>query len=549
MQLDANFVLEVKVNEVIGEGSATWGFENDGSITFPDDTVQTTAWTGILPDPTYIGSDEIGFATPAPLNLNNSAASTLLTQLNLINTGGGAGSGSAIDFWTYTSINDVPEVRLGAVDDGDYSADFSIALKGTGNSGNNGLTTIWQFGTDGVLTLPGNTFAVNYANGTPVTIGGGSASTGNITFDQSTITTDQSNTYINLNSFGAGELSLGSNDATDVVIVTDSSNEWTFGADGNLTIPGSSGGLIKTVANASIGIAAMDNGTDNPAQLMSWNINAANPNTIISAYQGNALIQTDVNSTAKTWTFDAAGNLTLPSGGRIIVSGGIVASGASPAPTLSGFSSVSAQTLSATGNVTVGNLTTGGHVAATGNITGNYFIGNGSQLTGISSGVQSSIANGTSNVNISTANGNVTVTANSTQTWSFDNTGNLTLPAGGDILNSNGVSVLGSPLITTVELAGEPLVINNVAGANTIYVKSASGYTGSDTHTINVLNRNVDGLRTLIVNNSALCNVIVGFADGVNITVAATDRVDVVYIDNTIIVISQFLLDLQTAYS
>jgi hypothetical protein len=106
------------------------------------------------------------------------------------------------------------------------------------------------------------------------------------------------------------------------------------------------------VANASIGIAAMDNGTDNPAQLMSWNINAANPNTIISAYQGNALIQTDVNGTAKTWVFDDTGNLTLPFGGVLRVSGGITAGPiASPAPYLSGFSSVSAQTLSATGNI------------------------------------------------------------------------------------------------------------------------------------------------------------------------------------------------------
>jgi hypothetical protein len=31
----------------------------------------------------------------------------------------------------------------------------------------------WQFGTDGTFTLPGNTFAVNYANGTQVSIGGG----------------------------------------------------------------------------------------------------------------------------------------------------------------------------------------------------------------------------------------------------------------------------------------------------------------------------------------------------------------------------------------
>jgi hypothetical protein len=136
------------------EGTNVWEFDTTGALTFPDDTVQTTAWTGILPNPTYSGSDQIGQATPAPLNLNNSAEATLLTQLNLINTGGGAGSGSAIDFWTYTSINDVPEVRLQAVDDGDYSADFAIKIKAKGESGFGNLTTTWTFGTDGNLTLP-----------------------------------------------------------------------------------------------------------------------------------------------------------------------------------------------------------------------------------------------------------------------------------------------------------------------------------------------------------------------------------------------------------
>ena len=39
----------------------------------------------------------------------------------------------------------------------------------TGNT-----TYQWQFGDDGNLTLPANTFAVNYANGTQVSLGGGS---------------------------------------------------------------------------------------------------------------------------------------------------------------------------------------------------------------------------------------------------------------------------------------------------------------------------------------------------------------------------------------
>jgi hypothetical protein len=158
------------------ENSRSWVFTNEGdltlpaggTLTFPDDTVQSTAWTGILPNPTYSGSDQIGEATPAPLNLNNSAESTLLTQLNLINTGGGPGAGSAIDFWTYTTINDVPQVRLQAVDDGDYSADFAIKIKANGEGGNGNLTTTWTFGADGKFTVPGDIVGYQtYVNETP----------------------------------------------------------------------------------------------------------------------------------------------------------------------------------------------------------------------------------------------------------------------------------------------------------------------------------------------------------------------------------------------
>jgi hypothetical protein len=184
----------------------SWTFDTAGNLTFPDATVQTTAWTGILPDPTYSGSDEIGFATPAPLNLNNSAASTLLTQLNLINTGGGPGAGSAIDFWTYTSINDVPEVRLQAVDDGDYSADFAIKIKANGNGGNGNLTTTWTFDASGDLSAPGNILA-----------------TGNVTAENFT-----------------GNISITGNvqgTSANVTLVA-GVYDWTFDNTGNLTLPG-----------------------------------------------------------------------------------------------------------------------------------------------------------------------------------------------------------------------------------------------------------------------------------------------------------------------
>ena len=116
--------------------------------------------------------------------------------------------------------------------------------------------------------------------------------------------------------------------------------------------------------------------------------------------------------------------------------------------------------LSASGNVTAGNLLTGGLISASGNVTGNYFIGNGSQLTGLpatygnanvatflaafGSNTISTTGNTTAgnfigngaaltNVTVSAAgniigtSSNVSLVAGS-YNWTFNNTGNLTLP-------------------------------------------------------------------------------------------------------------------------
>jgi hypothetical protein len=246
------------------ETNRVWEFDTTGALTFPDDTVQTTAWTGILPNPTYSGSDAIGQATPAPLNLINSAEATLLTQLNLLNTGGGAGAGSAIDFWTYTSINDVPEVRLQAVDDGNYSADFAIKIKA--NDGNGSLTTTWSFGADGNLTLPGNIQAsddlsitvpsgipsgvanwngqggwnqISYIN-TSTTGGSGTGLTVDVAADGSG--------YINIDAITINNPGSGYTDGDVITInnendlpgtftITVAAPSWEFGADGDLTLP------------------------------------------------------------------------------------------------------------------------------------------------------------------------------------------------------------------------------------------------------------------------------------------------------------------------
>jgi hypothetical protein len=62
-------------------------------------------------------------------------------------------------------------------------------------------------------------------------------------------------------------------------------------------------------------------------------------------------VSTDITANGHTWAFDVNGNLTLPASGALIVSGGIVSSGASPAPSINGFNSANFA-----GNVTAGNI-------------------------------------------------------------------------------------------------------------------------------------------------------------------------------------------------
>ena len=156
--------------------AGTWRFDTDGNLTIPgdirsegninidinlsDSTLRRWQFgedgSFTAPGPIYGGSNTIGLVAPAPLNLNNTGpVGQVKTQLNLINTAGNAGTGSAIDYFTYVDQgNGLPGARLQAVDDNAYSANFSIALKGKGNTGNNGLTTVWTFGSDGRTTFP-----------------------------------------------------------------------------------------------------------------------------------------------------------------------------------------------------------------------------------------------------------------------------------------------------------------------------------------------------------------------------------------------------------
>jgi hypothetical protein len=135
---------------------------------------------------------------------------------------------------------------------------------------------------------------------------------------------------------------------------------------------------------------------------------------IIGEGDNNFTVRDRTNT--NVWTFDTDGNLTIP--------GGLIGSGASPAPYISGFSSISSITLSASGNANIsgnlilssttqivstpgsnGNITLGpdgtGVVNVLGNVVANVLVG-GTVNAALHTSYTSSwtLATGTNTVNI-----------------------------------------------------------------------------------------------------------------------------------------------------
>jgi hypothetical protein len=217
---------------------------------------------------------------------------------------------------------------------------------------------------------------------------------------------------------------------------------WTFGTNGNLTLPGNLviNGLTNILgtnvallaSNPDLPLLSLSSGSNGGVSSL-WvedggNIGTSNIAAVyVNPTPGSGIVRIAVgensNGGPSLWDFNANGTTTFP--------GGLIGSGASPAPYISGFDSISSITLSASGNVTgdyilgngsqltslpaptvaqditsngamsimlydgnikynnyatvepsTGNIA-GNNISATGNVSGNFFLGNGSQLTGI----------------------------------------------------------------------------------------------------------------------------------------------------------------------
>jgi hypothetical protein len=138
--------------------------------------------------------------------------------------------------------------------------------------------------------------------------------------------------------------------------------------------------------------------------------NAGAATSIISAYATNATIQTNATGTLKTWSFDNAGNLTLPGNTFAVnyANGTQVPVGVTQDITSNGAMSI----MLYDGNIKYNNYATvepstgniaGGNISASGNISANNFTGNGGSLSNVATKISSSwtLASGNNTVSIS----------------------------------------------------------------------------------------------------------------------------------------------------
>ena len=233
------------------------------------------------------------------------------------------------------------------------------------------------------------------------------------------------------------------------------------------------------------------------------------------------VIQADNNN----WNFGTGGALTFPQGTTIATADGtdaFIIGGAvdkdiqiytysGPTPTAHGW------TFGTDGNL---ELPTGGLISnypgGPGGINNDsWFVTPGNGTGGVSSqdGQQYIQINDNLYVEIGTSYG----TANQS-IWQFGLDGNLTLPAGGDIKNSSGNSVLSNvqgEYIYEFDGINTNLTITDL-NFNLLYCKTAPAYGGSDTHNVN-LPSGTPGQRLVIVNITVNCTLTVNGAEQVTV--------------------------------
>jgi collagen type VII alpha len=335
--------------------------------------------------------------------------------------------------------NDTIAIGNGTGDNQVYVSNTMIGLQ----TYNGSIYNTWQFDTTGNLTLPANTWQVNYANGTPVALGGG-GNTGNFvfdsysldstTFDEITIGEGSSgNILINAPSLamllaggdsdgmvaGNGNVYVFNNDPTfvDGIPQPGVGYTWQFDNNGNLNLP--QGGWIGAATGKGLG-TMLTGGRGNLASLTSYYADTDFYSSCVTVNADGTLnITTYGNGTGQLgqWNFTDT-TLNVPGNGTITTTQATGGLGGNSITITAGAADQGSYSTNPGGNLTLqgglGAFNDGGGGGPGGSVN-------------ITAGLSSDPAGHA---------GNITLNAG-TNTWNFDYTGQVSLPGGTGYISSS----------------------------------------------------------------------------------------------------------------
>ena len=235
VKLEANGNVVINADDYDGN-TASWTFDINGNATVPGAIIGAFGNLHLQPDPANAGSYLDIFLTSGPdLHLVASAnANFILGNDNTSNIRTSWDGNVTVQSWN-------------------------------SNTGNAGGT--WTFSGDGNLTLPSDTFAVNYANGNPVIINGAAGNAGDIQINVAgNIGADSTLRYVDnggemtlyadyLNAPGifTSDIYAGDGTPSNITLTTSYGNAaWTFDATGTLSAPGVISATGNIYANNTI---------------------------------------------------------------------------------------------------------------------------------------------------------------------------------------------------------------------------------------------------------------------------------------------------------
>jgi len=394
-------------NVNIQTGSHTWTFDNTGNVTLPANCVIRTP----------IGSNGNIVLKPSNSGLvviKGGTSPLLLIQSDVANTQ------NRIEIDNFGSANNIGGTFVGRYSRGTLSAPAAVqagdqlaAFKGKGYDGSafsnpvaqisveafdnwalgnvpsrlSFYTTGYNDGSNPILNMTiSPTGNVDILNGNLIVSGGGGylqgntvtgndglyAGSANFTPLGSNVVAQfgaNSNSYSQINFQNINDGSLAS---TDYILTANNGDDTTYFVDLGITSNNHSDsaffGDTSTANDAYLYVVA--SAATGPSGTGTGNLILGSTNGNIKMFVGNTA-QANVVQTISSTGVDIVGNVVAD---NVLVTASIGVSGvASPAPTISGFSSINSVNFSATGNVTAN-----GYVSVTGNVTGGNIVTSGS---------------------------------------------------------------------------------------------------------------------------------------------------------------------------